>query len=87
MSAALKKLVLHYRFICKHCVEVSDVPEKDVRKVDGIGSGRDIDGSYDSGYSETRVKCTVCGEENRFSGSIDQSIKDERLFKKFMSAQ
>jgi len=45
-----------------------------------MGGGRDIDGSYDSGYTTTEFKCTLCFMTNTRNGFIAELIKRKVTF-------
>ena len=73
----------YYRSICPECLEKVDVPLKDVKEANNVGAGRDYDGSYDSGYSQTTLVCNICDSINKYNGTIQEQIKEKRLFKVF----
>jgi hypothetical protein len=63
------------------CNEAADVIGTELKQMNGIGSGTDMDGSYDSGHSEVTIKCSICGEVNKMNGNVETQIKNHRLFR------
>jgi hypothetical protein len=71
---------LVYRTVCPVCADFIELPEDAFKYRSGIGAGRDIDGSYESGFSETTVKCTTCGKTSLMkTGTIGDKIKNKEL--------
>ena len=74
---------LYYRLICEHCIETFDIVAVKINSLKGIGAGKDYDGSYDSGRQQTHIRCPVCSQINVLEYSVEEGIKEKRLFRLF----
>jgi len=76
LSAALSKTSSVkgdvYRMICPSCIEPIDLPTSEVSE--------HLD---DSGHKETAAKCSKCSASIRFTGTIEDCLKNRQIHKLF----
>ncbi len=79
-TPAIKKTIC-YRFFCDQCIEVAELRTDQFHVRKGVGAGKDIDGSYDAGYSQTTATCPICNSEVSFCGNLEEAVRAKRIFK------
>lgn len=63
-----------YRLICSKCIQCVDIPQEAIQQSHNVGAGRDIDGSYDSGYSCYSLECPKCRHMNTRRGVLREHL-------------